>query len=661
MKKNIKKVFLITLTVIMSISLLSGCGAQNAEINWYSYPKDFKYMNSCNVAENSNFKLGWNSENASVVLTDKKTGIEYSNIPNQSKDNTNNPLVYAPITVSYVESESLNIKTVNATNTVVKDKSFTTERIKNGIKVTYFFKKIAVSVPVYYELREDSLKVSVKPSEITEDTNMVYNVAILPFFCAVNNKSSAAENYLFVPSGTGALVYPKVIGKGITSQISSPVYGQDHQVASYSDVEKENIYLPVYGAKNGDTAVCAVIENASENAFIETNIGSEDYAYSAIYSSFNIRGEQISTSTFMNSQQSNKTLFCPGKTLDTIEIGFYPLSAENANYSGMAKCYQNYLAKQHNLEPKKNDTLLNVKIYGGITERKYFFGIPYEGLDVLTDFEEVLEISDKLSKEYKGNINMNLLGFGKTGLNIGEIAGGINHGSGYGNIDVLKKVNDKTNIFFNFDVLRFSKSGAGIQKLNGISRDAIGGKTVWKDTTIHFSGPIESDKGYYYVRRDKLEKIASSVKKKISDWPIDGVSLDTLTKYTYSDYLDQNYYVKSNFIKQTDAILNSFKKDDMKIAATGTNYYAALLADQVFDAPISSSKYQVYDTDVPFYNMVFKGYRSVAIQPINSVANPRIAFLKAVECGGGLNYALISNFSQNAVLSNDNIFYSYLF
>lgn len=659
MKKNIKRVFLIVLTAIMT--MLSGCGAQNADINWYSYPKEFEYINSNIVAENSNFKLKWDSENATVILCDKKTGVEYSNIPIDAQNNTSNPQVYSPVMVSYVEGESLNVKTVNAKNTAVKDKAINTEITENGIKVTYFFKKIAVSVPVYYELREDSLKVSINPSEITEDTNIVYNITLLPFFCAVNNKSSAGDNYLFVPSGSGALVYPKIIGKGITSQISEPVYGHDFQVSEYSDAEKENVYLPVYGAKNGDTAVCAIIENASENALIETNIGSEDYAYSAVYSSFNIRGAQVSTSKFMGNQQSSKTLFCQGKTSDTIEVGFYPLSSENANYNGMAKCYQNYLTKNHNLAPENNDTLLNVKVYGGITERKYVMGIPYEGLDVLTDFEEVLEISNELSQAYKGNININLLGFGNTGLNIGTIAGGLDYGSGFGDIDVLKKVNNKTNIFFNFDMLRFSESGGGVQKFTGISRDAIGAKTLWQDTTINFSGPIDSDKGYYFVRRDKLEKLGSSIKKSISDWPIDGVSLDTLTKYTYSDYSSSLYYAKSNFIKQTNSILNSFKKDNKKIAATGSNFYAAILADQIFDAPTSSSKYQVYDKDVPFYQMIFKGYRSVAIQPINSVANPRIAFLKAVEGGSGLNYALVSNFSQNAVASINNIFYSYLF
>lgn len=659
MKKNIKSVFLITLTAL--ITMLSGCATQKAEINWYSYPEEFKYINSRVVAENSNFKLSWDSENAAVVLIDKKTGIEYSNIPANAKDNTSNPQVYSPVNVSYVESESLNIKTVDAKNTAVKDKSFNTEIIENGIKVTYFFQKIAVSVPVYYELRDDSLKVSVKPSEITEDTNKVYNITLLPFFCAVNNKSSAEDNYLFVPSGSGALVYPKVIGKGITSQISSPIYGQDFQTIGYSDTETENVYLPVYGAKNGDNAVCAIIENASETAVVETNIGSEDYAYSSVYSSFNIRGAQVSTAKFMGDQQSSKTLFCQGKTLDTIEIGFYPLNSGDSDYNGMAKCYQKYLTKTHNLAPDNNDTLLNVKIYGGITERKYFMGIPYEGLDVLTDFEEVLEISDRLSKEYDGNININLLGFGKTGLNIGKIAGGLDYGSGFGNINVLKKVNSKTNIFFNFDILRFSEGGAGIVKFSGISRDAIGGKTVWKDTSINFSGPIDKDKGYYYVRRDKLEKIASTIKKKTADWSIDGISFDTLTKYTYSDYSNSLYYAKSGFIKQTESILNSFKNGDKKIAATGSNFYAAILADQIFDAPTSSSKYQVYDKDVPFYSMVFKGYRSVATKPINSDANPRLAFLKAVETGNGLNFALVSNFSQNAVASNNNIFYSYLF
>lgn len=659
MIRNKKIIFLIILTIILSI--LSGCGAQNSEKNWYTYPKNFKYSNSSTVSENSNYQLLWDSENATIVLRDKKTGAEFSNIPTNASENTSNPQVFSPVMVSYVENESLNIKTVNAKVTSVKNKAFNTEKINNGIKVTYFFQDISVSVPVYYELRDDSLKVSVKPSEVTEDSNIVYNVTILPFFCSINNKSSSADNYLFVPSGTGALVYPKTIGAGVASLISEPVYGHDYQVSEYSDTLQESVYLPVYGAKNGDTAVCTIIENAAETALINTNIGSSDYAYSAVYSSFNIRGSQITLSKLMGNEISSKTLFCEGKTTETIEVGFYPLYGEEANYTGMAKCFQNYLVKQKNLQIKKEDTLLNLQIYGAINERKFALGIPYEGLDVLTDFEDVLKISNGLSEKYSGKININLLGFGKSGLDVDVIAGDFDYNSKFGDINVLKNINDNTDIFFNFDILRFKNNGCGVNKFNSISRDAIGGKTVWKDTNISYSAEIESSKGYYYVKRDMLEKLGSKAQKKVRDWPVDGVSFDTLTKQTYSDYLSQEYYAKSSFEKQTVNILNNFKNENKKVAATGSNCYAAILADQVFGAPLGSSKYQVYDVDVPFYYMVFKGYTSVATQPINNAANPRKAFLTAVEVGSGLNYALISKFSSNSVATTDSIFYSCVF
>ncbi len=659
MIRNKKIVFLIILTIILS--MLSGCGVQNSEKNWYTYPQSFKYSNSKTVAENINYQLWWNSENATVVLRDKKTGAEYSNIPTNASANTSNPQVYSPVMVSYVENESLNIKTVNAKVTSIKNKAFDTEIINNGIKVTYFFQDIAVSVPVYYELRDDSLKVSVKPSEVTEHDNIVYNITILPFFCSINNKSSSTDNYLFVPSGSGALVYPKTIGAGVASLISEPVYGHDYQVLEYNDTSQENIYIPVFGAKNGDTAVCAIIENAAETALINTNIGSSDYAYSAVYSSFNIRGSQITLSKIMGNEISSKTLFCEGKTTENIEVGFYPLYGEEANYAGMAKCFQNYLTKQKNLKIKNNDTLLNLQIYGAISEQKFALGIPYDGLDVLTDFEDVLQISNILSEKYNGKININLLGFGKSGLNLGVIAGGLDYSSKFGDINILKKINNNTDVFFNFDILRFRNNGCGVNNFNSISRDAIGGKTVWKDANISYSAEIESSKGYYYVRRDMLENLGSKLQKKTRDWPIEGVSFDTLTNQTYSDYLSPEYYAKSSFEKQTRNILTNFKNENKKVAATGSNCYAAILADQVFGVPLGSSKYQVYDMDVPFYYMVFKGYTSLAPQPINKAENPRIAFLTAVEVGSGLNYALISKFSQNSVATTDGVFYSCVF
>lgn len=657
MKNKIRVIAVLNLLVLMLT--LGGCGPQNAQKTWYDFGAEFFCEYPGIVAENDKFALQWNLDSASVSLIDKNTGKTYSNIPEDAEENTTHPQVYAPIYVGYIETDTLNTNSANAKTASVSKATYSSEKIENGIKVTYYFTDIAVSVPVNYILREDSLLVTIDPAQIGEDETLIYNISILPFFCSVNNSAEREENYLFVPSGSGALVYPKVLGSGITSLITEQVYGYDAQLTNYTDAYKEKISLPVYGAKNGDSAICTIIENSAETAEITTNIGSSTYGYSAVYSSFYIRGSEISTATYLSGWSSKKTLFCEGKVEEEIRVGFYPLLEGKNDYSGMAECYRNYLINNQGLEKKKNDTLLNAKIIGGVLKKKFVLGIPYNGLSVLTDFNEVNEISAELSQISSKSININLTGFGESGVTISKPVSGADYNSKFGSIKKLKN-NDKLSFYFNFDLFRFSKSGSGINKIFGIARTPIGGRSAHKYQNVYYSEAAGTEV-YRYIRRSKLYDLADKVNKNVSKWNIDGVSLDTLTSESYSDYYESKYYAKANSANQANEIINKFTANDLKIAATDANDYAAVKADIIYDVPTRSSKYQVYDQDVPFYSMVFKGYIPMAVNAVNLCEDTTVTFLKAVETGIGLNYTLIANYDKDLVSAKDNSYFNSLY
>lgn len=654
MKKSVR--FLSIVSVLTLLLTFCGCGAENAQINWYNFQAEYSWHYSGEVASNQNYTLLWDEETACVTLKDNETGETYGNIPQNAEDYTSHPQVFSPINVGYIESDTLNTSTSVAKLASIKEGALYSEEIENGIKVTYYFEDISVSVPVSYILREDSLLVTVDPNEIGEDETICYDITLMPFFCSVNNTASK-DNYLFVPSGSGTLIYPKVLGDGITSVISNRMYGPDAQSGGNSDRVTENINLPVYGAKCGDSAVCAIIENSAETAELTTNVGSSTYGFSAVYPSFYIRGSQLSTATYMSGFNSQKTLFCEGKVEEKIEIGFYPLKGEDANYSGMAKTYREYLVEKENLTKKENDTLLNTRIIGGVLEKKYFLGVPYNGLTVLTDFEEANSISKELLGFTDGNVNVNLYGFGKQGADIGKPAGGAGYSSKFGSIKKLEN-NDRLSYYFNFDLLRFSDSGLGINKLFGIARTAIGGRNKHRYANVYYSTADWTSKVHYYIKRSELGGLADKVNKKVSKWDIEGVSLDTLTSLSYSDYYESKYYAKSGFGKQTAEIMDKFADNGLKLAATRANAYAAVKADVVYDIPTCSSKYQVYDCDIPFYGMVFKGYIPVTGDAINLSANSTTAFLNSVECGLGLNYTLMANYDKALFDAKQNIYYS---
>lgn len=652
--------------VILSFVIVfgfAGCTRQNFTVNAYENASDYNNVPSGVVKDNGKYSLVWDKKNACVSILDNENQIYWNTIPDNASDNTTQPQVFSAISVSYVESKTLNTKQVHS-NKSVKRKTYSSEKTENGIKVTFYFDDINVSVPVEYVLRKDSFAVIIDPNEIKENTELVSEVSVAPFSCSVLNTASRKDNYLFTPDGSGALIYPKTTGSGITSLITQQMYGSDGMIDEYPATKTQDIRLPVYGAKNGDKAILSIIESSADTAELSVNVGSETYGYSSIYSSFNIRGLQtVETEAVLKQTSTKKSMFCKGKTTEKITVGFYPLQGEKADYVGMADCYRNYLISEKKLKKSNSDSILNLKFIGGVQRTVNTLGIPHKSLYVATNFKEVNDITNDLIKNTGVNANVDLIGFGKSGANIGKIAGGYGYASGFGSVKSIKELSNNKNVsvFFNFDVIRLGKGGNGVSMFNGTAISALGMKNSRYYAKLAFPDSYLTDDSYYFVKRSKLNEICRKATNAAEKWEIEGVSFDTLSSMSYSDYSVSKYYAKSDFEKQATEIITSVKQNGNKFAAFGANAYSAVLADHIYDAPVSSSKYQVYDCDVPFFQMVFKGYVSMSVPSLNFETDYNSAFLRAVETGSGLAYTLISNYDGDLKEARDNVFYSSLY
>ena len=115
---------------------------------------------------------------------------------------------------------------------------------------------------------------------------LILSVSVLPFFCSAENPK---ENYLFVPSGSGALMMTDDSERN-TRRYSEPVYGLDAAaMPMFQNTAQNAVRLPVYGARNGNDAMMAVITSGAETATIDAVAGDEQFGYSAAYAS---RGAQ---------------------------------------------------------------------------------------------------------------------------------------------------------------------------------------------------------------------------------------------------------------------------------------------------------------------------------------------------------------------------------
>ena len=142
------------------------------------------------IAENGKYRLEWIKSTCAVALFDKKTGKRWGVTPVSEGEKTVDEFGM-PIKKHPKLSSAVSIEYINDTNSLETEVSYLgavtngrvrTEKIKNGIKAEYYFDSVEIMIPVKYELREDSVAITVDPSEIEENENKVTAVSVAPYW-----------------------------------------------------------------------------------------------------------------------------------------------------------------------------------------------------------------------------------------------------------------------------------------------------------------------------------------------------------------------------------------------------------------------------------------------------------------------------------------------
>ena len=91
----------------------------------------------------------------------------------------------------------------------------------------------------------------------------------------------------------------------------------------------------------------------------------------------------------------------------------------------MAEKYRDYLKKHSGFEKSENKEVdASFKIIGATLQPDFILGIPTSKLFPLTTAAEAEKIANELSEKIGSNINLNLLGFGQSGVDAQKVAGG---------------------------------------------------------------------------------------------------------------------------------------------------------------------------------------------------------------------------------------------
>mgnify|MGYP006874654958 CR=1 FL=1 len=195
------------------------------------------------------------------------------------------------------------------------------------------------------------------------------DITVLNNFGAYEN--SGADDYLFVPDGSGALIrYQKP--KKYLKSYSERVYGLDYAIDNLNelndlksnrprDMLKANstITMPVFGVSLG----------VNQNAILGRVSKGDSYAYINASPAGVVTDYNWATASFIYRQVYSQPTSKNGagvpvvqKSRNTVnpEMEIYFLSGENANYSGMAAKYSEILKDEGILKDNINNTESNL-------------------------------------------------------------------------------------------------------------------------------------------------------------------------------------------------------------------------------------------------------------------------------------------------------------
>ncbi len=520
------------------------------------------------------------------------------------------------------------------------------------------------TIPVTYELDGDSFTATLNPEEIEYNTNGYYlvNVDVLRYFGA----SLEDDGYLFVPDGSGALIYFNN-GKTTAASYGASVYGQDETSLTMnyyqSQVDAANtVKMPVYGIKDGGKAFLAVIEEGDAYAYMNASVSGTTTGYNNVYASFTyLQYGETSLDDIVGS--NSYYMYSKAEFEGNYKLRYYFLTEDDADYSGMAARYRQYLLDNGTLTERLTDENLafTAEYIGAIDKDKTILGIKYNAVVPLTTFAQATEITDLLrdggvdniSIVYDGWANGGLHGTAATSL---SVVSGLKKG-GTTLSDFTKYAGENgLSLFMTLDLQYVYKD----KLLDGYSTMQYAPK-YFDNTNVTINdyglasavseGTLANLVSPYYV-----EKITSALTGRLAKKEISGIGLGTISWELYSDLANGTYTDRQMAEAKNSAAVQTLA-NTYPLIADNANAYIWGYADEIMNVPLYSNGYQIIDEEVPFYEMVLHGYVSYTGEALNLADDYETSLLKCVESGAGLHYQWI--YASNSELKETDFDYLY--
>ncbi len=619
------------------------------------------------MTEKGDLQLYVNEATAAFALRLKSTGYIWWSSPINAE---NDPLAMAPqirtmtspIYVNSGDPQAHRTTKVTAADAIKKG-GLKTEKITDGVKFTLRMETQGYTIPYTVKLLDDgSLEARVIIDEIVEDkADQSSSGAILIDLSFLSHFGAAGldeDGYIIVPDGSGAVINFNN-QKTLANTYKGQVYGRDYSVGQLRWPSKnEQVYLPMFSiVKKGeanDNALLVVAAEGDENAVVRASVaGQSTTSYNAAWFDFQLR---TTDSFFMAGKNSELVVYETGKIkTGDIAVRYYPMSAENLDYADVADKYRSYLINEMGVTQKAtaNDSPFYLTLYGGTMKQQSVLGIPVTMQTIATSYSQAETIVKELTDKGVKNLDVIYKDFNTSGVKgevnstmdySGKLGGKKDYNSLLGYI-----VSNGGTLSPSFNFMEFYSSGSGYSYMLNSSKQVTKAIAVQTPYEYAFGTATELLKPNWtilspYYFSTVFEKMASSLKKEGAT----SVSLDQATYRLYSDFSRKTadgrmYYNRKDTAEIIADGMKKLKDNGISIIAQSANAYALPYVDRLTDIPLYSSNYDIFDYDIPFYEMVIHGLIPYTTKARNASSDAESLMLMSMVTGTPLHYEMMYN------------------
>lgn len=613
------------------------------------------------IAESDTYKMYFYEPRLSIMLENKKTGQILESTLSDEKDDGDsnaswNAYMKSGIVISAIKgtNNTYQVDLISSENTI--DVTYT----DNGFSAKIYFPTWKFGLTLNVSLEDDELVVNVPDDSIIEEGEGMYisTISLYPFMGY--SFLGDVAGYMLVPDGNGALIYLDDKDGKYTTGFSQMIYGTDKgfdEAATesflwddYKTVISANqVIAPIFGMVHTEEqqGYLAVVEQGDQRATIEAQPNGALVNYNRCFAKFLLR--DIFTQPLNNSSSGTVTAVESDRTHMDLQVRYMLLQGEDADYSGMAVKYREYLLDNGMLSAK--DVSYNTRVDFLGTDREEW--LVSTRAVTMTTVDQIEEIYDDLKNDggidsllsiYKGWQKGGLYNVPITKYKADSKIGGTSaltdliQEAGEDNYqlylynDALRANPDETNTTFNV-----------IKKVNKRVFEEYEYSQVY-DTFLYLT-PSRTNK--------VLDKFLSSYTKKgVENLALSGIS-NTLFSYSYSG----EYYTRLDCANDyTEAVSNASENTNLVLEqpfAYLWNYTNAFL-----DMPLGSSDYMYVDEEIPFLSMVLKGVIPMYSDYVNFEANKQEFFLQMVESGVYPSFYVTYENSADLIYTNSANLYS---